>query len=183
MDAFEMTVAKLLEADDYWVRPSYKVELTKEEKVRVENPSMPRPEIDLLAYRPGKNEVLAVECKSYFDSPGVIAQDVLDPDAKDAKRYKLFNRTTLREVVLSRLAQQLFEQQLCASLPTIRLAMAVGHFRSDGDREILQKQFEMRGWLLLTDRWLREKLIQLAHAGYDNSVAIISAKLLLRTPS
>jgi hypothetical protein len=185
MDAFEVTVAKILEAQGYWIRSSYKINLTKEEKARVDKPSMPRPEIDLIAYRPVQNEILAVECKSLFDSPGVVAKHVFDPNpkSKHAKRYKMFNRTPLRELVLSRLAQQLCAERLCVSPPRVRLAMAVGHFRKDTDRDTLQQEFEKRGWLLFTDKWLRDNLMNLALNGYDNSIPIVTAKVLLRTPT
>jgi hypothetical protein len=142
---------------------------------------MPRPEIDLVAYHPARNDVIAVECKSYFDSTGVAARDVLDPTTKYAKRYKMFNRKSLRELVLKRLVEQLSEAGLCLPEPKVQLAMAVGHFRSDKDRDTLQREFESVGWRLFTDKWLRDKLMDLALAGYDNSIAVVAAKLLVRT--
>jgi hypothetical protein len=181
MDAFEATVAKVLEASGFWVRPSYKVELTKADKVALGNPSMPRPEIDVLAYHPARNEVIAVECKSYFDSDGVNANDVLSSDAKYAERYKLFNREPLRAMVLQRLQEQLCAKGLCLPAPRVRLGMAVGHFKSDKDRATLNREFETRAWVLFTDQWLRERVVELAVAGYDNSVVVSVAKLLLRS--
>ena len=46
------------------------MELTKEEKREIGKPSMPRHEIDILAYKPAQSELMWVECKSYLDSTG-----------------------------------------------------------------------------------------------------------------
>ena len=71
MDYFENVIKTLLEGEGYWVRQSFKVNLTKEEKREVGKYSIPRPEIDLLAYKPNENRLLAFEAKSFLDSPGV----------------------------------------------------------------------------------------------------------------
>jgi hypothetical protein len=76
MDAFERVVAELFWARNYWVRTSVKVELTKAQKVELDNHSMPRPEIDLVAYRAAENELLVLECKSYLNSRGVTFAEV-----------------------------------------------------------------------------------------------------------
>ena len=49
--------------------------MTKAQKREVGRPSTPRWEIDLVAYKAAKNELLAVECKSFLDSTGVIFRD------------------------------------------------------------------------------------------------------------
>lgn len=71
MDAFESLVSMLLRHQGYWTTPSFKVELTKDEKVQIGRPSSPRWELDLIAYEASKNEVGAIECKSLLDSRGV----------------------------------------------------------------------------------------------------------------
>ena len=71
MQGFEALIAEILEAEGYWVRRGHKVGLTKEDKQEIGRPSSPRWEIDVLGYRAPENLVLAVECKSYLDSPGV----------------------------------------------------------------------------------------------------------------
>ena len=67
MDAFESLVSLLLRRDGYWTATSVKVELTKMQKRAIGRPSSPRWEIDLVAYKPATNELLAVECKSFLD--------------------------------------------------------------------------------------------------------------------
>ncbi|WP_176465369.1 MULTISPECIES: hypothetical protein [unclassified Pseudomonas] len=71
MDYFESIIKTLLESESYWVRQSFKVNLTKEEKRNVGKHTIPRPEIDLLAYKPNQNKILAIEVKSFLDSSGV----------------------------------------------------------------------------------------------------------------
>src|SRR5262245_15817057 len=107
MDHFESLLTTLLEAEGYWVRRSFKVKLDKAEKRQVARPSLPRPEIDLLALRFSSNEVLALEAKSFLDSPGVKLKDLRAAFDVPDGRYKLFTCASLRSVVLARLLQDL----------------------------------------------------------------------------
>ena len=66
MDHFEGIIKTLLEQEGYWVRQSFKINLTKQEKRDTGKPSMPRPEIDLLAFKQSRNEILAIEVKSFL---------------------------------------------------------------------------------------------------------------------
>lgn len=78
MELFEGIIKTLLEHEGYWVRQSFKVNVTKKEKRAIGKHSITRPEIDLLAFKPGINEVLVIEAKSYFDSPGVRLKELLE---------------------------------------------------------------------------------------------------------
>ena len=51
MDSSENIVAMLLDREGYWVRTTYKVELTKEEKRKIGRPSSPRWERGVIAYK------------------------------------------------------------------------------------------------------------------------------------
>ena len=64
MNAFESIIAHLLQRDHFWTRIGYKVELTPEAKRAIGTPSMPRLEIDVLAYYGETNLFWWVECKS-----------------------------------------------------------------------------------------------------------------------
>jgi hypothetical protein len=180
MNAFESLVAMLLERSGYWVKPNFKVALTKEEKRKIGRPSSPRWELDLVAYKGSKNEVLVVECKSYLDSRGVRADGFLGDDDKHSARYKLFNDETLRKTVLNRLAIQLTEAGLCAQNPRVSLCLAAGNIATADDRSKIQEHFIGQGWILFDDEWLRERLLRVSTSGYENEVAAIVAKLLLR---
>lgn len=61
MDAFEAVVATVLERDGFWVRTSFKVNLTKDDKIAIGRPSSPRWELDIVGYRPGDNLLRIVE--------------------------------------------------------------------------------------------------------------------------
>jgi hypothetical protein len=176
MHAFEELIAEILEANGYWVRHSFKVDLTKQEKVSIGRPSSPRWEIDILAYRAPENRVLAVECKSYLDSPGVDLTDL--QGGRYATRYKLFTEPQLREVVFQRLAADLIAKKLCLGQPAIQLALAAGRLRSDPAR--LRTYFDDNGWLLFDPQWVRAQLEASVDVSYANSVAVMVAKLLLR---
>ena len=112
MDAFEQLAADIFWNEGYWVRTSVKVELTRDEKIRIGRHSSPRWEIDLIADRATTNELLALECKSYLDSGGVHAAH-FNPGHKLAHRYKLFHDPLLRDTVLERLRLQCIERGLC----------------------------------------------------------------------
>ena len=177
MDAFEELVAEVLRADGYWVHQGYKINLSKEDKRALGNPSMPRPEIDLVAYKAGTGELLSLECKSYFDSGGVHARDLL-PGGRNTQRYKMFVNADLRQTVLQRLAEQLIEGGTVAGAPEPKLGMIYG-YATPSNTEILKAHFEENGWGLYGPEWLRDHLQKMALQSYDNQVASVVAKLLL----
>jgi len=179
MDAFEQLAADILWAEGYWVRTGVKVELTRDEKVRIGRHSAPRWEIDLVAYHAGREELLALECKSYLDSGGVHAAH-FEPGSKYAHRYKLFHEPVLRETVLERLRQQCVERGLCPErVGPARLGLIHGHATAR-NAALLHPRFEREGWLLLGPEWLRAHLSRMATGSYENSTAAVVAKLLLR---
>ena len=180
MDAFEDIIAGLFRQQGYWTRLSYKVDLSKEEKVAIDKPSSPRPEIDILAYKPTVNELLWIECKSYLDSYGVRFESFNGQEAKGADRYKVFTRDFYREVVTRRLVEQLMQESLVLDGVTVKYGLVAGRVYPKS-RVALKQHFDERGWLLFDDTWIKDKLRDLAKLGYENDVAIIVAKLFERT--
>lgn len=177
MEHFESIVATLLEADHYWVRRSFKVELTKEEKRQVGKPSMPRLEIDLLAFQFSKNEVIAFEAKSFLNSLGVRLVELLKKDETAKGRYKLFTSKRYRRVVLRRLRRQLIKSGMANSETRVFLGLAAGkiHMNQTGPiRELMEKN----NWRFWSPEDIKEKVEALARRGYENDPAIITAKIL-----
>lgn len=181
MDAFEQVIGGLLFQEGYWVSQSFKVELTKDEKKQIGRPSSPRWEIDLLAYSGGRKELLVVECKSYLDSGGVSAKDILSGD-KNNSRYKLFVDDHLRDVVFRRLSIQLAELGLVPGSTIPRLALAAGKIRSPKDKELLLELFNNKEWRLLGPEWIVSKLLSSADESYFDSIAHVVSKLIKRNP-
>lgn len=177
MDAFEGLISMLLRHEGYWTKPSFKVDLTKEEKRRIGRASSPRWELDVVAYKGSTNEVLAVECKSFLDSTGVTFRNgTFEPE----RRYKLFTDDVLRSVVLDRLAKQLQDTGACVHSPRVRLCLAAGKIARKSDRDGLLQHFASKGWLLFDSYWVRERLLKASQCGYENDVAFVVSKLLLR---
>jgi hypothetical protein len=177
MDAFESLISMLLRHNGYWTIPSFKVELTKNEKREIGRFSSPRWEIDLIAYRGSTNEVLAIECKSFLDSRGVVFQA---GKFSPPKRYKMFTDSGLRRVVLKRLAKQLVETGASARNPRVTLCLAAGKIATGTDMAGLMKHFKLNRWRLFDDEWIRERLTTASQRGYENDVAFVVSKLLLR---
>jgi hypothetical protein len=181
MDAFEQVVSEMLWMDGFWVQTSVKVNLTPKEKEIVGKRTMPRPELDIVAYRGRDNLLYVVECKSYLNSRGVTFAGLSGADAVTAGRYKLFSdaKPKLREVVLNRLRAQLTESGACPSIPAsnVRLCLACGHIASKDNRSKLRKHFEDRKWELWDEDWLREHLKKMAKSKYENQISHVVAKL------
>jgi hypothetical protein len=150
--------------------------LTKEEKKKIGNPSMPRPEIDVLAYSARRNELKIIECKSFLDSRGVKSAE-LRGEVKSG-RYKLFNNRRLRSAVISRLKRQLIESGACREGVSTVLCLACGKVASEKDRNDLRVFFEEKRWQLFDDRWIAKKVREKSNFGYENEVSTVVAKLL-----
>ncbi|MEQ8369302.1 MAG: hypothetical protein RIE31_08040 [Alphaproteobacteria bacterium] len=179
MDAFETLVSEIFWRKGFWVQNNLKVELTKEEKRKIGRPTAPRWELDVVAYKGGLNELLVVECKSYIDWVGVSFA-AFEEGGLHSSRYKLFNDSTLRTLVLDRLKQQLCRTGLVAANPTITLALACEKIRNDKDREKIRAHFDTQGWELFDEAWLQDELKEMSKGSYENSAAAVVAKLLLR---
>lgn len=178
LDSFESIVRTIFENKGYWVKTSFKVDLTKEEKRKIGRPSSPRWELDVVAYKGGSKEILVIECKSYLDSPGVKADGL--KNGKYKERYKLFKEETLRDVVFNRLQTQLVESGSCSEDTTVKLCLAAGKIASKADREELSEYFNTKGWNFYSDEWIKNELINLSNSGYENEVAIVTTKILTR---
>ena len=179
MDHFEGIIKTLLEHEGYWVRLSFKVNLTKEEKRLIGKHSIPRPEIDLLAFKPESNLVIAFEAKSYFDSPGVKSEDLIESHSIPEGRYKLFTCENYRNIVLARLKSDLQYIGMATENTKIKLGLAAGNVYQSKTADI-QSFFEHKDWLFWSPEVIREKVISLSKMGYENEPAIITAKILMR---
>lgn len=178
MDSFEHVVAAILQRKGYWTQTCLKVELTAEDKASIGRKSSPRWELDVVGYRGRDNSLLVLECKSFLDSTGVQTRTFLGENEDNEKYYKLFFEDATREVVLARLCAQLVHQGFCASEPTVKFGLAAGKIQ--GDAAKLTAQFQNRGWELWTPQDIREELLKLADSGYENSVASVVTKIVLR---
>jgi len=180
MDNFEALVRLLLEQEGYWTRQSQKVNLSKEEKIEIGKPSIPRPEIDVIGYNPASNTVIAMEVKSYFDSPGVPCSELeKGPFQQPEGKYKLFTSPTYRKIVFSRLRSDLGRQGLADDNTTIKLGLAAGKVMKDRQNE-LKEVGERNGWVIWTPKMIASKTRALAEIGYENDPFVVTAKLLER---
>jgi hypothetical protein len=188
MDSFESIISTLLEADNYWVRRSFKVKVTREEKRQVGKHSIPRPEIDLLALRFSKNEVIAFEVKSFLDSPGVRLADLQKKHDVQEGMYKLFTSRNYREVVLARLKQDLIDQGMATSKTTVKLGLAAGKVYQRKSEPhmtqsmLIREYMEKNNFVFWSPEEIRSKIEVLAKpgSGYQNDPAIMTAKILTR---
>ena len=179
MDHFENIVRLLLESEGYWVQSSFKVNLTKEEKSQTGKPTIPRPEIDLIAYKPNANEILAIEVKSFFDSGGVNLKSLTEKHKLAKGKYKLFTTMNYRNIVFGRLKTDLFNQGLVIEQPTIRLGLVAGNVKK-ADTESISSFMKSSGYFYWSPTLVRQKVERLSKTSYENEAIYIAAKILLR---
>lgn len=182
MNAFEDIVKLYLEEEGYWVRQSVKVDITKQDKVDIGLPSMPRPEIDLVALNAKNNELLLIEVKSFLDSYGVYSEAITDEKDVFSKRYRLFTDSIFREVVTKRLREEYLKQGLINENTKINYALAAGNIHSPADESRIREYFSKpeRGWKLFSPKDIKEKVKELAKKGWEDNLVTITAKLILR---
>ncbi|HCE4545016.1 TPA: hypothetical protein NGR73_001338 [Vibrio parahaemolyticus] len=179
MDYFESIIKTLLETDGYWVKQSFKVNVTKQEKRDIGKHSIPRPEMDLIAYNPKINQVIVMEAKSYLDSPGVRLDSLINETEIPEGRYKLFTCSNYRAIVFNRLKQDLLELGLCNENTTFVLGLAAGNVYKSQSAEIKQL-FDSKSWVFWSPELIKEKIIKLSSTGYENNPVMITTKILMR---
>jgi hypothetical protein len=179
MDYFEGIIKTLLEHEGYWVRQSYKINLTKQEKRDVGKPSIPRPEVDLLAFKPQEKQIIVYEAKSYLDSPGVKLAELQKDHPIPEGKYKLFTCENYRNIVFARLREDLINSGMCSADTKIILGLAAGKVYQSKSEEI-RNLFDDKGWVFLSPENIRDKVTELASEGYENEPCIITAKIIMR---
>ena|SRR5579859_1222302 len=183
MDAFEEIISGLFRAEGYWTYQNYKVILTADEKKAAESPTMPNPVIDILAYKPLVNKLIWIECKSYLDSGGVLAQSFTKTDGVGAERYKVFTREKYRKAVSEKLLFQTEKSGLTLSNPLLNYCLVAGNFYSDESEQQVKDHFEkQRDWMVIGPTEIRDSILRYAdpNYGYENNVAVMVAKLIGR---
>jgi hypothetical protein len=188
MDYFESIICTLLEAEDYWVRRSFKVNVTGEEKHQIGKHSIPRPEIDVLALSFSRNEIIAFEAKSFLDSPGVRLADLQQEYEVQEGLYKLFTSKRYREVVLARLKQDLIGMGMAKPDTKITLGLAAGKVYQRKSEppmtqsKLIREFMEKKDFVFWSPEDIKCKIEVLARpeSGYQNDPAIITAKILMR---
>jgi len=179
MDHFENIISTLFEAEGYWVRRSFKVNLRKDEKRQIGKHSIPRPEIDLLAFDFSKNNVIALEAKSFLDSPGVNLEQLKEKHDVPMGRYKLFTSERYRDVVFSRLLSDLIENGMANLSTKITLGLAAGKIYRNQSEHIRNFMLS-KTWFFWSPEDIKHKVTALAKRGHENDPAIIAAKILMR---
>lgn len=179
MDYFEAIIKTLLEHEGFWIRQSFKVNLTKQEKRDIGKHSIPRPEIDILAFKPEENKIIAFEAKSYLDSPGVKLSELQESYEIPEGRYKLFTCNNYRNIVFSRMKQDLINLGMGTLETKITLGLAAGNVYQSKSEEI-RSLFDTNGWSFMSPENIRQKVTDLAAKGYENEPSIITAKILMR---
>lgn len=185
VEAFEQIVGKYLSLQGYWVKHTVRLNMSPEEKAVLTSEvpdarkrSRPRPEVDLVAFSPKKNELLVVEVKSFFNSAGVDFLSLNNHGSKHGDRYKLFNNDRYRDVILSRLKEQLSQEGLVIDGVRLNVCLAVGHFKSLDDEEKTRAMFQMKGWVLFAPGELKKFFEDLATTNYEDDELIVLSKLL-----
>lgn len=179
MDHFEYIAKLLLERDGFWTRTSFKVNLSKQQKRDTGKHTIPRPEIDIVAFKPSAREVLAVEVKSLFDSPGVNPEELTVHHDVAAGGYKLFTTPNYREIVTKQLTEDLLNLGLIDSPYPVRLGLIAGKVRNDAE-DRLRRICADRGWFFWGPSDVKARVLAFADEGYENEAAVITAKILQR---
>jgi len=149
MDYFENIVKRLFEEKGYWVRQSVKVNLTKEDKIKIGKPAIPRPELDIVGYRANNDELVVLEVKSFLDSHGIKYGEIANEYETPTGRYKLFTCDRYRKIVFKRLIDDFVDQGLILKSFIILFGLAAGKIYYNDEKDLLNF-FKEKVWILFT---------------------------------
>jgi hypothetical protein len=179
MDYFEQIIAKLIEKEGKWVKQNVKINLSVAEKKLTGKPSIPRPEIDIVAYNILRNELEIWEVKSFLDSQGVKFDDISQEHKIMEGRYKILTVPEYRKIVTKRLITDWITNGLLKEEPNIIYGLAAGKIYSN-DEQNIKKYFSDKGWLLKTPRDIFNGIKCLETEPYENDPFIIASKIIFR---
>ena len=156
-------------------RRGFKVKLTQEDKKSLEKRSMPRPEIDLLAFKSEENRIVAFEVKCFLDSP-CVGLDELKEACVPTGRCKLFTCQKYRKIVLARLKLDLIGKRMATKQTHIALGLIAAKIKNDREEEVANLMKE-NNWEFWPPPKIKDCMKHLADLPYENDTTIIAAKL------
>ena len=180
MDSFELIISQLLEEEGYWTVVNYKVPISQQDAEFLGKPSMPTPDIDILAYKPKENIIYLLEVKSYLDSYGVRLKDLSNLKTKNEGHYKLLTWEKYRLVLIKLVKKNLSGKGLINTKNLkIRFGLIAGNiYPNTLKEEDFKNLFEKAGyknWWMWGPETIKVKVMNLAIKGYeDNAVTMIS---------
>lgn len=186
MNSFEQIVAKIFESKNYWVKSNVRVELTDKEKIRImmdkkKGLSLPRPEIDIVAYSPTRNELLIVETKSYFNSFGVKLSEVSRQHSVPKGTFKLITCKNYRQIVTNGLIREFVNRDLIKSKSVkVRYFLVGGNTYPQNKPESIEKiknflEGKKIAYWGIED--IRRELAVIADSGYEDDVVTMATKI------
>lgn len=176
MDAFEHIVGLYLQEKNYWTRHSVKVDLTKADKAKIKLPTIPRPEIDLVAYNPVSDTLVLIEAKSYLNSSGVTIGGLSGTDTKTKDRYRLLNNKTYQKVVTDRLVESFIKNKIIKKTTKVKYALAAGHVQRKSLTAV-DDYLRKNGYLYFDPVDIKQTIKNLADKGWDDNIITVTAKL------
>jgi hypothetical protein len=181
MDAFEQIIAHLLMEDGYWTIVNYKADITQEQAISLKKGSMPRPDIDIVAYKPKENIIYLIEVKSFIDSFGVGIKNFNDLEKNFEGRYKILTHKGYRDVISKIVKKDLLDKGLIPNEEiSVECGLIAGNLYKTTQQE-LKNIFATKGyknWLVWGPEKITEKIKALAKKGYENNEITIISKLL-----
>lgn len=179
MDAFEILMAQLLMRQGFWTLVRYKVNITKSVAEELGKRSMPRPEIDIVAYKPAEKKLYLLEVKSFLDSKGVIPNALNDLRNQKTGRYKLLTWEKYRLKVGELTRLDLLSQKLITEDTTVSFGLLAGNIYQSTELN-LRSHFAQQGysdWLMWGPETIKANLVNLATMGYENDITVIVSKI------
>ena len=177
--SIENIIATIFEKEGKWVRQNVKINLSKEEKAQTGKHTIPRPDLDIVTYHPGKNEIEIWEVKSYLDSIGVQYKNVSKETDNTEGRYKILTSKKYRDIVIKRLLEDWTKEGIILKNPNIKIGLAAGKIKKSDEGKI-KDYFDKKGWLLRNPSYISSALKALKDEPYENDPYIIAAKLIYR---
>ena len=177
MESFEHIVGLYLQEKNYWIRHSVKVDLTVKERAKLgkNKISIPRPEIDIVAYNRKLDELLLIEVKSYLDSDGVKIAD-LSGKSKLKGRYRLLNNPRFQRQVTKNLRIEFKKKGLITDHTKIRYGLAAGKVQKKSLKAV-ERYLNEQHYIFFSPEDIRKTIQKLAETGWFDDIVVMVAKL------
>lgn len=176
MNQFEEISRYLLEAEGFWVQTGIKVEITPEQKRFLGKPTMPRPEVDIVAYKRSEDTLYLIEAKTYLNSKGVVYDNIVKRDFTWDK-YKILTYSDFQDIVGGELKADLIKKGLIHSKTKVRYGLIAAKLYKPKENDFYGLAKE-RNWFFWGPDEVKSRLSRLINLGYEDNPYSIVAKII-----